>query len=127
MSEISINIDELIKRASKIKAPRYKTIKGKKFKFEKFKCLLDEDLNRLKEDIDLENIKTEKDWERLDKQLDSLVIQWEKEHDPIVKKILVIKYDLYIESFVKDEKNEIIRLIKVLNKLQGELNKTTLR
>jgi len=105
---------------SKSLVPRYKIINGKRLKFQEYQALENSDPVKL-EELKLGEI----NWDQLDLELNKLHQAWEKEIDPIKKEILLIKYDLAIESWIKTEDNhsEIINeLSQKIKKLESLLN-----
>lgn len=104
------SVEKLLKAVKGKSCSRYVLRKGKKIKSEDYEIMDAQD----KEALELRDTL---DWAEVDKKLDELNHEYEREKDPIQREILFIKYELMVESHVGDEPHRINQLKLKLNKL----------
>lgn len=125
--ENALNSD-LFSLISGVKAPRYKVINGKRVKWEHVtekdsnnQTVISQELLSAKRD-EIEDTQITESLMRLDEILESLQQQYLRETNPIIRQILLVKYDLAIEEWPEDqfvrEDSAIQKLIQELNSLQ---------
>lgn len=119
MSENSFNIDDILNSVKSLNmgVSRYRTINGIRYSHEELEKM---DLQLKEELLNPSNI----DYTSLDEDLKLLNIEYEKEINPIKRKILILKYDIMVESFgpiTRDSLESIEEYQKELAILQSQL------
>jgi DNA repair exonuclease SbcCD nuclease subunit len=95
-------------KSSGYSGQRYITRNGKRFTKEEFDALPPEK----KEELEM----SDEDYASLDRELNTLEKEWKNEIDPLKRDVLLLKYDLTIESFGFVEDPKLIMKLKDLIK-----------